>query len=1262
MKAICLLLSLVALTLAYDIPPSILEQPEMTVADMRVPMILYCRADGTPEPTYYWEKNGVLVDVSADSRMSLEGGNLKITALTVEDNGVYQCFANNRLGTAISQKINASVAYMNQFEDTEKVTKRVQVGQSLRLRCGATYGPPESYPRPTIFWSDSGEPPLFISYDARINQEPDGTLVFSNVIAKDAMGYQCNVFNSVVGQSQRSPIITLEVNSDLPPALSPPSLVSKPAGSEIAIRTEKFVLKCIAYGYPTPAISWKKGEEQLESGERISIEQAGLGLVISSVENTDKGTYTCIAENSEGSDEFSTVVSVESAPYFPAPPSDETKGPGESVDIECRAEGVPSPIVTWLVNGQPWDDFQSNIDASRWTVVSGNPKLATISITNLQTTDSNVFQCIATNKYREDLTSVVLNVVSIPARIPSFVPQTRKLKVLQGESATLVCHVEGRPTPIITWIHKATELTNGPKYTISSSDVEGRLVVNDAVEADSGNYECTASNSIDGQDYSEVEGAQVTVLRKTTISITPVDATVREGETATFQCEIDYDHELDEPEVYWIKEDDSSRFSANEDGTLTLPDAHSSDTGTYTCVVLTTVDESADTVQRVEASASLIVRGRPEPPMNVELRLKEDEFHQDLLWEAGFDNFSPITHYIIQYDTKWSDMHWRFQANETASSSRQYRIVVQLQPYVEYKFRVIAVNEMGESQPSYEVAPLVAAQMAAPTRNPVGVRGSSTSPDSIVIRWEAIHPFYYNGDGFYYEVAYRPTANRDQPFLVDDVQPENTDSNPTGVIQTHIVNAQRPYEEFEFSVRSVNSEGPAPDPQVYTGFSGEAEPSAAPSGVAVNAISANEVNVTWEPIPPEDANGQLGGYNVYYNVRIGSGVTKQTCVQSPCIVGNLQAATTYEVYVVGFTSAGEGPASQTVYVLTDSAPPGPVHKLKIQPFSYRIELQWHKPTLPNGVIEGYKVKITPVNDDETLGEEAVVDVEPTEDGPVVLRYDQVNPDTKYRIQVLAVNDMGDGEHITEEPTTSLPGKPSKPPKPDVSIGTDHANFTWDVSNLNPTVQFVRMQYKKKDYAGEYTDSDPVDVLDETQIMVTGLESSTTYTARLRVTNPEGSTVGDHIDFKTTTTGALADDGGIVLGTWMIILICIIILLILILLIICIVKSQKGGKYNVSDKEKALNKDIESTPLKDDGGFDEYKPPTGADGEPLRGSQGSLNDSEHGSSETDSLKEYADGETGKFDEEGSFIGQYGDNKKQRQPDEEQGGGAAYSTFV
>ncbi|XP_030828556.1 neuronal cell adhesion molecule isoform X1 [Strongylocentrotus purpuratus] len=1312
---ICLLLCIATLTLAFfprvkaqvpsedDVPPSIVEQPESINGDTRLPLTLTCRATGIPEPSYYWYKDGALFDVDNNDRASLDGGNLVIESLTTADDGQYQCFANNRLGTAMSQKIMTSLAFMDQFENTEPETVQVDQGRPLKLQCGGDPGVPNGNPAPLIYWTDAAAKPTPITYNARINQDPLGNLVFSNVIEDDAKGYYCQAINNVVGSSQRSPKVTLAVSTDeeeiqnnrnkketapkslrfrrqnsrftlgavsdnfydepptlhiskrdLPPIESGASLVTKPAASEIAIRTQSFKLKCIAYGYPTPEITWKRGEEQLQSGGRISIEESGQELVISTVENSDKGTYTCVASNEGGQDEFSTVVTVESAPYFPAPPSDETKGPGESVDIECRSEGVPAPTVVWLVNGQPWADFESNIDAERWTVVTGNPQLATISISNLQTTDSNVFQCIATNKYKEELTSVVLNVVSIPARIPSFTPVTRKLSVVEDSSAAFTCHVEGRPTPTITWTFKGSVLTNGDKYTID--EPLGSIVINNALEVDSGAYECTAENSIDGQDYEATGSATLTVLGKTIITLPPADLTVREDTTATFQCEITYDHELDKPETYWMK--DGQRLEANQDNSLRIDNAMFSNSGTYTCFVETTLDESTDTVHSVNASAQLVVKGHPGPPQNLQLRAKEQEFAMDLFWEPGNDNNAPIQYYIIQYDTKWADMHWQFQANETAANVSPYRKVLHLQPFVDYKFRVIAVNEIGESEPSAEIAPTVDPQVAPPSKNPIEVSGSGTRPESMVIRWQSIHPFYYGGDDFHYEVAYRPRMSS-EPFVKDTVYPENTDANPTGIIQNFIVNARKPYEEYEFSVRSMNSGGPGPEPEIHYGFSGEAAPGASPSGVTVEAISANEVNVTWEPIDPEDANGKLGGYNVYYNVKIASGQDKQMCVKSPCVVGNLQAATTYEITVKAFTNAGEGPASDVVEVVTDSAPPGPVYKLKVDVYSYRLVLNWQEPILTNGDLTGYNVIITPVVD-ETLGDEENLSLAVNDD--LTLIY-EASPETKYRVEVLALNAIGDGEKTTEEPTTALQGRPSKPSGPAVDgIAPDHANFTWDLSNLNPTASAIEIQYRKKaDDTGEFASSEQSDVLDQDLIMVSGLESSTTYQARLRVTNQEGSTVSTTTEFKTTGTGALAD-GGFVLGTWMIILICIIILLILILLIICIIKSQKGGKYNVSDKEKQLNKDIESTPLKDDGAFDEYKPPTGPDGEPLRGSQGSLNDSEHGSSETDSLKEYADGETGKFDEEGSFIGQYGDNKKQRQPDDEQGGGAAYSTFV
>ncbi|XP_041459251.1 neuronal cell adhesion molecule-like isoform X3 [Lytechinus variegatus] len=1271
---ICLLLCISTLTLAFfprtnaqspsedDVPPSIVVQPEPVNIDTRKVLLLRCEASGTPEPTYKWEKNGTFFDVDQEVHAQLEGGNLRIYPVTKADNGIYQCFANNHLGTAMSQKILAAVAFMDQFKSTASETVTKRVGESLKMNCGGSGGLPASHPAAYVYWTDDSEKPTPITYNARINQDLNGNLVFSNVQPSDEKGYYCLAMNNAVGSSQRSPLISLNIDTDLPPAPNKAAvLATKPAASEIAVRSQEFKMKCIAYGNPTPDITWTRGDEQLQSEGRVIIEEFGQELVISNVDSSDSGTYTCTARNSEGEDSFSTVVSVESAPYFPNPPSDETKGPGESVEIVCLAQGVPTPNTVWLVNGQPYDEYAANVDPvtntdSRWTVISGVDKRATISITNLQTTDSNVFQCIATNKYREELTSVVLNVVSIPARIPNFTPVTRRLSVLQDGSAEFICHVEGRPTPTITWTFKGMVLTDGGKYNID--DVEGRLVINDAMEVDEGVYECTAENTIDAQVHSETDDATLTVLGQTTIDVPPFDLTIKEGAVATFQCEMSYDQELDRPTVIWMKGDQELEADP-DDNSLRIEDAMISDSGTYTCVVKTTVDQNAGTVQEVNASAELIVKGRPEPPQDLELRIKESEFAVDIFWQPGNDNNAPIQYYMIQYDTKWSDMRWQSQANETVNEqvNPPYRKVLHLQPFVDYRFRIIAVNEIGQSEPSNEIAPAGDPQPAAPSKNPTGVTGGGTNPQSMVIRWQAIHPFYYGGDDFRYVVAFKPRGSN-EPSTTADVYPDNTDDNPTGVIQNYIVDARKPYEEFEFSVQSVNSVGEAPEPITYYGFSGEAAPSAAPSGVQVVAISAQEVNITWDPVSQEDANGQLGGYNVYYNARTASGQSKQMCPQSPCMLRDLQAATTYEITVKAFTGAGEGPASDMVTVVTDSAPPGPVYKLTVDPFSYRLVLNWQEPILTNGGLEGYKVKIQKVSESsETLDEEETFEFMPEDE--LTLKY-KTDPETRYRVEVRAYNEMGEGEISLKEPTTSQEGRPSKPPAPEIDgIGTDHANFTWDITNLNPTVSLVEIQYKLKDDQ-EFQTSEQFDVLDEDLIMVSGLESSTTYTARLRVTNDAGSTVSPTTEFKTTGTGALADDG-FVLGTWMIILICIIILLILILLIICIIKSQKGGKYNVSDKEKQLNKDIESTPLKDDGGFDEYKPPTGADGEPLRGSQGSLDDSEHGSSETDSLKEYADGETGKFDEEGSFIGQYGDNKKQRQPDDEQGG-AAYSTFV
>ena len=46
--------------------------------------------------------------------------------------------------------------------------------------------------------------------------------------------------------------------------------------------------------------------------------------------------------------------------------------------------------------------------------------------------------------------------IAIPARIPSFTPLTRRLSVVEDDSAAFTCHVEGRPTPTIIWTFKGS--------------------------------------------------------------------------------------------------------------------------------------------------------------------------------------------------------------------------------------------------------------------------------------------------------------------------------------------------------------------------------------------------------------------------------------------------------------------------------------------------------------------------------------------------------------------------------------------------------------------------------------------------------------------------------------------------------------------------------------------------------------------------------------------------------------------------------------
>lgn len=108
--------------------------------------ILQCTASGTPPISYRWLRNAQ--PLSAKSTPN--GGVYLIgQADRYKDTGVYQCIAENRLGSVLSNQARLTVAYMDQLKVTYPVEIRVRAGRAALVRLPKMF---DAYPAPTIEW------------------------------------------------------------------------------------------------------------------------------------------------------------------------------------------------------------------------------------------------------------------------------------------------------------------------------------------------------------------------------------------------------------------------------------------------------------------------------------------------------------------------------------------------------------------------------------------------------------------------------------------------------------------------------------------------------------------------------------------------------------------------------------------------------------------------------------------------------------------------------------------------------------------------------------------------------------------------------------------------------------------------------------------------------------------------------------------------------------------------------------------------------
>ncbi|XP_078027190.1 neurofascin homolog (chicken) a isoform X2 [Epinephelus lanceolatus] len=1001
-------------------PPTIVKQSVKDyIVDPRDNIIIECEAKGNPVPTFSWRRNGKFFNIGKDPRVTMRkrSGTLEIgfrSGGRPEDyEGEYQCFATNDFGVALSNKIllRVSKAPLWPKEVLEPVV--VTEGSSLVLPCN----PPPGLPPPFTFWMNSAMTP--IPQDKRVSMGLNGDLYFSNVLAKDAhTDYSCNARFLFTHTIQQKNPFTLKVLTKEPyndtsynatdpyggrkVAESTPTFLS-PSGTEsskMVLRDEQLLLECIAAGLPTPTIKWfKKGGDL--PGHKVKFENYNKTLKIINVSEEDAGEYLCMATNHLGGIRHSIFVVVKAAPYWLDKPTNLVLAPDENGRLVCRANGNPKPNIQWLINGQPIEIAPPSLSRQEL----GD----TLIFRSVQMGSSAVYQCNASNQHGYLLANAFVSVLDMPPRMLG--PKNQLIKVIENNRTFLECPFFGSPLPDLRWFKNGQGSgLDGGQYRVY---INGTLEIKRARAEDEGTYTCVA-NSILGKAESQV---RLEVKEPTRIVRAPEHQSVIRGSTARFNCKVKSDPTLPNT-VAWTKDDKPLYMGwrlRKDEESLTIPNVNEGDEGSYTCTVKSEIDEDSASARLTvleEASlnpsvSSALPPDRPDPPMDLDLSDPAARSVR-LTWIPGNDHRSPVKEFLVQFEEdRWEPGRWQDLASYPGDLNS---VILQLAPFVNYQFRVIAINSVGPSQPS-RPSPRYKTSGAAPDAIPRGLRGWGSKKDNMEITWEPLLDLERNGPNLHYSVWWRRKDSGEEW------------RNVTTVGSKHVVHNTETYVPYEIKIQARNEFGHGPESNVVTGYSGEDEPTDAPTDLRVSKVDSTKVNIHWKPVDQSSVQGEFKEYRLHYwresSLVPGLVVSKEkktkgfySMVAEPSgILSDLVPFSKYKMFMVVANNLFEGPPSNTMEFTTKEGVPDAPKFFRINRRSFdTIHLEWDKPLEPNGILIGYHLKYQTVNGSR-MGRPQSETFPPNETEFTIRLPDR---STRYKFYLSALTQVGAGEVFAEE--------------------------------------------------------------------------------------------------------------------------------------------------------------------------------------------------------------------------------------------------------
>nr|XP_056705103.1 receptor-type tyrosine-protein phosphatase delta isoform X10 [Euleptes europaea]XP_056722657.1 receptor-type tyrosine-protein phosphatase delta isoform X10 [Euleptes europaea] len=557
---------------------------------------------------------------------------------------------------------------------------------------------------------------------------------------------------------------------------------------------------------------------------------------------------------------------------------------------------------------------------------------------------------------------------------------------VSGGVASFICQALGDPRPKIVWNKKGKKVSNQRFEVIEFDDGSGSVLRIQPLRTprDEAIYECVASNSVGEISVS----TRLTVLREDqiprgfpTIDMGPQLKVVERTRTATMLCAASGNPD---PEITWFKDflpvdtsNNNGRIKQLRSGgtpirgALQIELSEESDQGKYECVAT----NSAGT--RYSAPANLYVRVRRVPP-----RFSIPPTNHEIM-PGGSVNIT-----CVAVGSPMPYVKWMLGAEDLTPEDDMPigRNVLELNDVRQSaNYTCVAMSTLGVIE---AIAQITVKALPKPPGTPVVTESTATS---ITLTWDSGNPEPVS----YYIIQHKPKSS-EEPYKEID-----------GVATTrYSVAGLSPYSEYEFRVVAVNNIGRGPPSEPVSTRTSEQAPSSAPRNVQARMLSSTTILVQWEE--PEEPNGQIQGYRVYYTMdpsqHVNSWLKHNVADSHITTIGNLIPQKTYSVKVLAFTSVGDGPLSSDIQVITQTGVPGQPLNFKAEPESETsILLSWTPPR--SDTISNYDL----VYKDGEHGEEQRISIEPA----TSYHLQGLKPNSLYYFRLSARSPQGLGASTAE---------------------------------------------------------------------------------------------------------------------------------------------------------------------------------------------------------------------------------------------------------